>query len=440
MKTLALWALALCPLALAGCSSGDREAVATGPTPDEPLDGGRLVEGPLPPSSSGQLAYVGTDGNIYVLEPISGATVRVTDDGSSANTGAGIFHAGLVWSRSGELVFARTDTEAFRSSLYVVAPGRGEPTRVTAQSGILIYASFSPSVCEELACSLLATISDADGKPGGRVSFSVIDFETPAAPRAHFAEEGGQIYFAWAAEGELVRHRLDLQARSLDIVELAGGGVSRSIHGTLAPFFAPSYSLGRVVYALAGARGADPAVTVGDRAIALHVAPDTRRVAFAPSPDGSRLAFAVRGPEGVTPDSAFGPVQVVDLATGSVTRVGFPTVWAKAFYWSPDGRRLAYLSWLDTGADPAYQWRVFDVVTGIERGLAAFQPTPTFQTLTAFFDQFGQSHNVWSPDGRYLAYAAVDSGEEHVWLLDTVGKDGDRRVVADGVAAAFSWR
>lgn len=423
-------ALAAAALALAGCVV-DRAAP---PERFTDLRGrAELVDGPLPVAAGGHLAYVGADGNVYVVDPATAETVQVTADASSADTGSGIFHTGLAWSRGGRLAFARTDTEAFRSSLFVTVPGRSA-RRIAGPAGILIYASWARSG------ERLATITDADGTPGGDVALTVREVPAASPPRPLLEERGGQIYFAWGREDGLVRHLLDLDRRHLDEVDLAGGAAT-GVGGSLAPFLAPAVANGRIVYAVADARVSEPEVTVDAAAVVVHAPTEARRVAFAPSPDGRRLAFAVRGPRGMTPDDAFAPARIVDLATGEVTVAGPRTLFTKAFYWSPDGGRLAYLNALDSGAASSLsQWRLFDVEANEDRGLAAFQPTATFETLTTFFDQFGQSHPLWSPDGRYLTYAAVADGEAHVWLLDTREESGRRTLVADGVVAAFSWR
>ena len=450
-------------MALAGCAAGSREAVtvtvtttvtseAAPSTPrakEEPrnlADVARVVTRPLPRSRSGHLAYVGTDGNVYVVHPRTALTVQVTDDASSAQTDLGIFHTGLAWSRTGELAFARTNVESFTSSVFVTVPGTGSVTRVAGPSGMLIYASWSPATCRALACSRLATIADVNGEPGGNVALKVLQFAAGARPRHVVDEKAAQIYFAWAGgPTRLVRHVLGPglgSAGRLDHLDLASGASTR-VGGRLAPFFAPAFARGRVVFALADgpkAREGDATVTLDRSTVVVHAPRNATRVAFAPSPDGTQLAFAVRlGPRS-TPPLAFDQAHVVDLRTGKVTPVGSPTLWTKAFYWSPDSTRLAYLTWLDNEYRQYNQWRVFDVVAETDAGFAAFEPTRTFDTVTTFFDQFGQSHNLWSPDGRYLTYGAVSiEGRQQVWLVDTK-RNGESSLVADGVVSAFSWR
>lgn len=443
--TLLLVVTGVLALSAPACSRDTTEADTTtvARDPDRPVNVDlrprtRLVRGPLPTSPAGLLAYVGANGNLYVVDPASGSTAQLTEDGSSAGTERGIFHAGMAWSRTGELAFARTDPETSESALFVTRPGDGETTQI-AEGGQLIYASWSPAPCEALQCSRLGVIVDADGRAGGDVAFRVHEFAASFAGRPVLEDEAAQVYFAWSERGDrVVRHVLDTR-QSLDEVDVERG-LTRRLEKSPGPFFAPSFSRGRLVYARADVEGDELRVSVFADAVVAHVSRDARRVAFAPSPDGRRLAVAVRrGPE-ETPESAFDPIRVVDLASGEITVAGPTTLWTKAFYWSPDGERLAYLTWLGNDVSTFNQWRIFDVAGGSDTGLAAFQPTATFATLTAFFDQFSQSHSFWSPDGRYLAYAAVRAGEPQVWLLDTRARPSRRLLIADGVVAAFSWR
>jgi TolB protein len=435
--------------ALAGCERGGEQAVTvtvtapadeTRPLEERDLrDVTKLVEGPLSRSASGHLAYVGSDENVYVVDPLSGATVQVTSDRSSGGTGFGIFHTGLAWSRSGQLAFARTDIDSFTSSLFMTVPGSGKVTRLAPEGGMLIYASWSPAKCAESACNELAYIADVDREPGGNVSLKVIDVPAHASPRPMLEQEAEQIYFSWTGDpGRIIRHVLDRRTR-LEEVDVAAGS-SRAIRGPFAPFLAPAYAAGRVVYAVAGPSDAEPRVTVSRSAVVVHVPRGSRRVVFAPSPDGHRLAFAVRGRSQLTPPQAFEEPWIADVETGELMRVGPPSLWSEAFYWSPDGERLAYLTWLDNDFRQFNQWRIFDVAAQKDTGSLSFQPTSTFDTLTTFFDQFGQSHSLWSPDSRYLTYAAVgDDGREQIWLLDT-RRSASPLLVADGVVGIFSWR
>jgi Tol biopolymer transport system component len=446
---MAIVAAAAAGVGGAACSASSPEVVtvtvtapaaksAVDPDITDLRDTATLVEGRLASSVSGHLGYVGADDNVYVVDPSTGATIQVTDDRSSADTGYGIFHTGLAWSRTGQLVYARTDPDAFKSSLFLTIPGSGKVTRLTDEGGMLIYASWSPATCAVVSCSKLAYIADVDREPGGKVALYVVKFPLGEA-HVNATEVADQIYFSWAGERDhLIQHVLDPGSR-LDDVDLSTGK-SKPIHARLGPFLAPAYTGGRVVYAVADSHVTTPTVKLTDSAVVVHAPRGTRRVVFAPSPDGRRLAFAVRAKSRLRPAEAFEEPYIVDLDTGKMNSVGPLTLWTEAFYWSPDSSKLAYLTYLDTDYRQYNQWRIYDAASDEDVGSVSFQPTLTFDTLTTFFDQFGQSHSFWSPDSRYLTYGAVsDEGEDQIWLLDT-RQNGKRILVADGVVGIFSWR
>ncbi len=101
-----------------------------------------------------------------------------------------------------------------------------------------------------------------------------------------------------------------------------------------------------------------------------------------------------------------------------------------AYFWSPDSSRIAYV----TLADPSggLRWSVLDVASGVSSPLVDFLPSPDQLTMFQFFDQYAYSHQLWSPDSRYLLFAgtlneaAVTAGfggqvgqTSHVFILDT---------------------
>ena len=102
-----------------------------------------------------------------------------------------------------------------------------------------------------------------------------------------------------------------------------------------------------------------------------------------------------------------------------------------AFYWSPDGSRIAYVT-LDDGI----AWHILVPATGETRPLTRFIPTPDYLTHLQFFDQFAPSHLVWSADSTKLVFAGVLDRTEspRVWLVDTTGNESPRPVAEGRLA------
>ncbi len=116
---------------------------------------------------------------------------------------------------------------------------------------------------------------------------------------------------------------------------------------------------------------------------------------FAPDPEGRRLAYL---------DTSHGGVRLVvlDLLTGESQEVTSEPV--GAFFWSPDGTRLAALV---AAEPPMIQWLVLGGSEPVL--LPAFRPTRRWAgTVLPFFEQYAQSHCHWSPDGSQLVAPAID--------------------------------
>jgi len=79
-----------------------------------------------------------------------------------------------------------------------------------------------------------------------------------------------------------------------------------------------------------------------------------------------------------------------------------------AFFWSPDGTKLAYITLAET--EGVLLWNVMDVETGVSQPLVEFLPSIDQLTVFQFFDQYAKSHTQWSPDGNSIVFAGRLAG------------------------------
>ena len=86
------------------------------------------------------------------------------------------------------------------------------------------------------------------------------------------------------------------------------------------------------------------------------------------------------------------------------------------FFWSPDGSKVAYIT-PSEDAQGSVRWAILDTETDEIRHLADFVPSREQLTMFMFFDQYGQSHRLWSPDGSRILFAGVEGRLEERGLL-----------------------
>ncbi|MCP5100025.1 MAG: hypothetical protein GY943_31105, partial [Chloroflexi bacterium] len=176
------------------------------------------------------------------------------------------------------------------------------------------------------------------------------------------------------------------------------------------------------------------------------------------SPTGNKLAYI----SGDDPDNPnyLGPLRLVDADAVESHLLSRDTVFA--FFWSPDGRSIAYLSIVGDDGEmnaqlpgllargsraklarqfsiPPFNLVVIDVETGEGRVvLSGFQPGIVFLTqFMPFFDQYALSHRLWSPDSQSLVLPVLnDAGRSQITIIPVNG--GAPRIIADGVSAFWS--
>ncbi|HET9848354.1 MAG TPA: Ig-like domain-containing protein [Candidatus Dormibacteraeota bacterium] len=133
-------------------------------------------------------------------------------------------------------------------------------------------------------------------------------------------------------------------------------------------------------------------------------------LAFDWSPDGKRLVV-VDAPR----DAQAGPIQLVDVATGTAVR---PGINGSDVYWSPDGTIL-YLS--------GGVIHRFSPSTLVDAALTDSADGPVIPPLAL------------SPDGKSVAYSTVDVQGNHLWLMNLDLRTRYRPVGLDDPADHPAW-
>ncbi|HJZ46030.1 MAG TPA: hypothetical protein VKE41_02650 [Roseiflexaceae bacterium] len=139
------------------------------------------------------------------------------------------------------------------------------------------------------------------------------------------------------------------------------------------------------------------------------------------APNSDQIAYMIRGLEG------YGPLKLIDGTGGQARVISHQDEHVTAFFWSPDGARIAYLTYDQEYAHAGQRtWHIVDIAGGAIRDLATFTPSAAFVGLQDFFDAYTFSFSPWSPDSTRLAYGADDG----VYIIDIA--DGSATRKAEG--------
>jgi WD40-like Beta Propeller Repeat len=172
------------------------------------------------------------------------------------------------------------------------------------------------------------------------------------------------------------------------------------------------------------------------------------------SPDGRRVAVAIAEQEA--------QVWLHDLSRGTLTRFTFEGNRNLNCVWTPDGKRIAFLSNKEGPGKSAIYWQWADGSGGLERlttseylnvpmswsgdgQLLAFMennPTTGYdiwvlrlsdRTVQPFLrTPFNESVPRLSPDGRWLAYISNESGRYEIYVQPYPGPGGKLQISTEG--------
>lgn len=404
---------------------------------------------------AGLIAFVEGDGRPGVVDPRSGSRVLLADDPQRAQFPA--------WSPAGDTVsFIGFDLAGPGVDVYRLGAGGEavfERVRVYERAAEPpIYHGWSPdgrwlavlaNRGDGLGLYLLPALGPADG-----VDADTHD-EAPGEPR--LLATGAPFYWDWSRDGaSLLVHRnvlgsdaevgfTGLASYALDVSFAAPGAFRAPAVSPSARWIAYATRDGgdgrRVVLQRVGLDGAEDGAADARRALS-HAG----FAAFAWHPRRDLVAVqraVVEAPHG------YGPIVTIDAATGDLTSVADDL--SLAFWWSPDGGSIAYLSPVAGWNGPEQQvarpvqaggtrlaLRVADVATGLIRELGRFTPSPLFlNQYLPFFDQYARSHRLWSPASDALVVPVLEAGRS---VLTVYGLDGSVRTLGPGDMPAWNVR
>jgi Tol biopolymer transport system component len=427
--------LALCVLALMGVLVAVLIALAIAPAvaPAAPALNAAFGEA----AALNRLAVI-AESKIYTIDPDGSDRLDLAHAGRVPT-------AAVIWSRDGQrLIFVASELQ--QSRLNSARPD-GQAAHTLYETDLLTEPFYLNGAPDDQHVAFLA--------PDPLAGMQLRIAEPDRADSARSGVSGQPSYSSWSPDGKALLLHIGGTSRDAFVGTYAlTAEQPQKIETEPAAFQAPGWSpTGEAQWLYARQSGANNQLVLGSANETRTLAEFDGGITFGWSPDGQRVAHALN-----TPDSfLYEQLTLIDLAD-SAARVIFKGD-LLAFFWSPDGTKLAYLTGVlvepssigraGGRAAPARQqrttlqvtWHVFDLETNRTIDLNTFEPTADFLYLIQYFDQFAQSVTLWSPDSRSLVYTGQPLiGEQGVYVIDAQDAAAPPRFVGPGDFAIWSWR
>lgn len=382
----------------------------------------------------GRIAYIGSDFNVYVMGLHNNNTTALTNDGDNPTRR----YTWPTWSESGELAFFCCEG-LVGAEVYMVQAESNESELVyTGEGEAFTYANWSPRQCEAGEnCRDLAVLLNqvVDSQFDVRLIRNGVE-DSPNT----VVNTSAPFYFSWSPEGnQLLNFRndsvleiYDVTSEQADIIEAVPG-----------VFQAPEWSPvdDRLLVGIRSEDGESTDLTIIAAENVIPLLTDIRGlVTFNWSPDGNYIAYSSVSERGGN------LLYVIDAITGNIVAqtVADPVF---AYFWSPDSASLAYVTTATPqGSFSAKQqtgglaWGILDVANDETRRYANFIPTQQMIYMLNFFNQFAQSHSIWSPDSTHIVFGEqVSLDESTVNILNVTRSNSTPFAIADGVIGIWSY-
>lgn len=402
---------------------------------------------------SGLIAYVGNDGNIYIIDQLGEnkrAVTGKTDLLPGEEKDSQVYQH-PTWSPDGNRLayvgVQETDDSVRSVSLYTVVPdGSNLVETFSSQEQSPFYLYWSP---DSQRVSFLASAITVDGLILQMVSFD--------GGETQLLGIGQPYYWAWSPDSQTIlihtggSTQINPHAR-LSLLNINGEVVESGLNLRPSSFQAPAWSPDGKALLLAAEVdevGASLLITDVNGEIQTILESVGRSIAFAWSPDGKRVAYIMENPRDDEESAGILVIVDPDRVQDVQTVDQKPVV---AFFWSPDSKKIAYFVprlKIPSGEitqvglpDPVLVLQLYltDVYTGESWRLIEFTPTQDFLRIMEFFDQYHRSATIWSPDSQDLVILGMDQDENPGIMVISASQEVDSRIIAPGTLAFWSWK
>jgi Tol biopolymer transport system component len=263
--------------------------------------------------------------------------------------------------------------------------------------------------------------------------------------------KGDSIFWAWSPDNQSILVHTAVSASStpqstVAVWDLKNPGDANPLDLTLTDFQAPAWSPAGTEILTAIRKDGRQALVTTDHNGGNQKVVDTYSgsVAFGWSPDGKKIAYLSGAG---TEQNSYDTLTIIDPKNPKAKNVILEDS-VMAFFWSPDSRKLVYFtsegqipsSSSSSGSQTLVKLTIFDSQTAKTLKLGEFMPTHSFQNFMTVFDQFQHSTTVWSPDSHNLVLPGYDNnGIPQLYVIEAAG-NLQRRLVTSGYLGVWSWK
>lgn len=395
----------------------------------------------MPP---GHIAYVDQDYNVWRYDLELDRHSQLTGDSAVTKR-----YLWPTWSTDGRLAWFSHDVETggLVTSAWVQASSGAPAVLLLEGEDAFNYAFWSPGNCQDgPQCRHLAILLSSQSR--GMFVELVAD-GAGETQEGKVLRGGPPFYFSWSPEGS--RLLLQRNNRRFDVYDADEDRILATLDQRPGLIQAPHWSPvdDRL---LLGARQGDgrTALVLLDGAESMQLEGDlTGGVAFNWSPDGRHVAWREQTVDG------YGVLKIAEASSGELV-TGSLNDGVVAFVWAPDGSKIAWLEFVVTRRNPGTQasnsllaqrraalpglrWRVLEIDGGAIHAGPSFYPTRELLYYVSYFDQFAQSHRLWSPDSRFLVYGELRDDGPVVQVLDSARPGESPATLAAGWMGIWSF-
>jgi hypothetical protein len=397
-------------LAATACTT---EAATTTSTAPEPA----ATSSPPPTDVSdlpGRLVVLDGGGNVVTLDPDGSHPTPITDDAG----GGTVYRQPTFSPVAGQLAWAEISGPGFGLGS---SGGDGDDRVRVPMSSPPFFTFWSPDG------SGIGVLHNST--QGASIDFEMVDV---AAGTSQVLASGTPFFFSWSPDSSQVAVHVELAIfATLDRV-----GETEDLGATADGYQAPHWTPDGIIHLAEDGLELRP---IGGESRVLATVPGP--VSFVANPQGTRVAiqsFVESEAPGI--NAAVSPipalpanrVMVLDIESGELAEAVAGV--SIGLFWSPDGEKLLALR---LGAEGTGELTTVVWADGAGTELSSIAPHPLFaQEVLQFFDQYGQSLQLWSPDSTAFALPGAIDGDTGVWVHALGG--GDPVNVHDGSWVSWS--